>query len=151
MKENMKKYGKNFINFIVQNRCTLYLAIPFILMDLISFFPAYYPIPNIFTIVWIILFIGVIRCLKGVAGKIAYWIIFLIFFALFLTNMIYYSLTSFYFSFNLLLMADEGSSYILDTILQTNPVVYIIALAVLVIAIIVYKKCHHRRHLNLRN
>ena len=148
MKENMKKYGKNFINFIVQNRCTLYLTIPFILMDLItrimgykvSFFPAYYPIPNIFTIIWVILFIGIIRCLKGVAGKIAYWIIFLIFFALFLTNMIYYSLTSFYFSFNLLLMADEGSSYILDTILQTNPVVYIIALAVLVIAIIVYKK-----------
>ena len=61
MKENMKKYGKNFINFIVQNRCTLYFTIPFILMDLItrimgykvSFFPAYYPIPNIFTIVWI--------------------------------------------------------------------------------------------------
>ena len=37
-------------------------------------------------------------------------------------------------------MADEGSSYILDTIVHTNPVIYIFAVIVLVYTIIVAKK-----------
>ena len=66
--------------------------------------------------------------------------IFIISFALFLTNCIYYSMTSLVFGFNLLELRDEGSSYILDTILNTNPLIYVFAIALIVIGIITGKK-----------
>lgn len=83
---------------------------------------------------------GIITSLKGKGSKIAYWIFFIISFALFLTNCIYYSMTSLVFGFNLLELRDEGSSYILDTILNTNPLIYVFAIALIVIGIITEKK-----------
>lgn len=83
---------------------------------------------------------GIITSLKGKGSKIAYWIFFIISFVLFLTNCIYYSMTSLVFGFNLLELRDEGSSYILDTILNTNPLIYVFAIALIVIGIITGKK-----------
>lgn len=83
---------------------------------------------------------GIITSLKGKGSKIAYWIFFIISFALFLTNCIYYSMTSLVFGFNLLELRDEGSSYIWDTILNTNPLIYVFAIALIVIGIITGKK-----------
>ena len=138
----------NLKRLIINNRKIIYLSFPFILMDLVTrihgynvnFFPAYYPVPNLFTLIWVILFVGIIVSLKGIWSKILYWVLFGISFALFLTNNIYYSFTSFYFSFNLIKMADEGSSYILSVILNTNPLVYVISIIIFIIAVIVYKK-----------
>lgn len=125
----------------------IYLSLPFLLMDLIirimgqkiDFFPYYYGVPNIFTIIWIMLFIGIITSLKRKAAKITYWVLFSVFFILFLTNSIYFGLTSIFFSFNLLKLTGEGSSYILDTIINTNPVIYLISIVIIIIAIVVYK------------
>lgn len=83
---------------------------------------------------------GIITSLKGKGSKIAYWIFFIISFVLFLTNCIYYSMTSLVFGFNLLELRDEGSSYILDTILNANPLIYVFAIALIVIGIITGKK-----------
>lgn len=134
--------------YISNHRQYIYPVIPFFLMDLITrlwaykvdYYPAYYPVPNLFTILWIMLFMGIITSLKGKGSKIAYWIFFIISFALFLTNCIYYSMTSLVFGFNLLELRDEGSSYILDTILNTNPLIYVFAIALIVIGIITGKK-----------
>ena len=158
MAEKIKSFRKNFVNLIIKNRYTLYLAIPFIMMDLvirimgykIGYFPTYYPVPNIFTIIWIVLFLGIITSLKGAGGKIAYWVLFSVFFVLFLTNAIYYSLTSFYFSFNLLLMAGEGSSYILDTIIKANPLIYVISIIIIILAVIVYRKMPKQTNYNFK-
>lgn len=131
----------------VENRYVLYQAIPFIMMDLflrvficdINFFPAYYPAPNFFTFSWIFLFVGIITSLKGVWGKIAYWVLFVASFAMYLTNAIYYSMTSFCFSFTLLEMSGEGSAYIMDAILGAGPWVYILTLMVIVVAVLVFR------------
>lgn len=148
MNVNIKKAVGRLIRYIVAHKNTIYLAIPFLLMDIftrilgykIEYFPTYYPGPNIFTLIWIFLFLGIITCLKGIGSKIAYWLLFSISFILFLTNAIYYSFTTFYFSFNLVLMAGEGSSYILDTIIHANPIIYVLAIAIIVIAVIAFKK-----------
>ena len=129
--------------YISVHRYTLYLIIPFLLMDIftrafgyaIGYFPTFYPAPNIFTLVWLFLFIGIITCLKGKGCSIAYWVLFILAYVLFLTNTVYYSLTGFYFSFNLMLMASEGSSYIVDTIIHANPIIYVAAIIILIIAI----------------
>ncbi len=133
-----------------EHRHWFYVAIPFIMMDLllrificdIDFFPAYYPIPNIFTLSWIVLFIGIIHSLKGRWGKLAYWILFGLSYAVFLTNTIYFSLTEFCFSFTLLEMSGEGSEYIMDAILGAKPWMYLLLVLVLVVAVFVSRKIH---------
>lgn len=148
MSIHINNFLKKAAQYIVAHKYTIYLAIPFLLMDLVTrifgykieYFPAFYPAPNIFTLIWIFLFIGIVTSLKGIGSKIAYWILFSVFFILFLTNTIYYTFTSFYFSFNLLLMAGEGSSYILDTIIHANPIIYILAIIIIAIAVTASKK-----------
>ena len=133
---------------IFENRYILCIAIPFFLMDLflrificdINFFPAYYPAPNFFSISWIFLFVGIITSVRGIWGKILYWIFFAASFAMFLTNAIYFSMTSFCFSFTLLEMSGEGSAYIMDAILGAGLGVYIPVLIVLASAVIVFRK-----------
>lgn len=153
MSQTIKNFFYKIKKYIVTHRYTIYLAVPFLLMDIITrifgykigYFPTFYPAPNIFTLVWIFLFLGIITCLKGTGSKIAYWVLFSLFFILFLTNTIYYSFTSFYFSFNLMLMAGEGSSYIWDTIIHANPLIYILAVCIVVIAVIVFKKAPEKK------
>ena len=153
MSQTIKNFFYKIKKYIVTHRYTIYLAIPFLLMDIITrifgykigYFPTFYPAPNIFTLVWIFLFLGIITCLKGTGSKIAYWVLFSLFFILFLTNTIYYSFTSFYFSFNLMLMAGEGSSYIWDTIIHANPLIYILAVCIVVIAVIVFKNAPEKK------
>lgn len=153
MSQTIKNFFYKIKKYIVTHRYTIYLAIPFLLMDIITrifgykigYFPTFYPAPNIFTLVWIFLFLGIITCLKGTGSKIAYWVLFSLFFILFLTNTIYYSFTSFYFSFNLMLMAGEGSSYIWDTIIHANPLIYILAVCIVIIAVLVFKKAPEKK------
>lgn len=147
MTDHIKQFFINAKNGLINNRYIIYLSFPFLMMDIITriigykvnFFPAYYPVPNIFTILWVVLFISIITSFRSLGAKIAYWGLFVLFFILFLTNNIYYSLTSIFFSFNLLQMSDEGSSYILDTIINTNPIIYLISILVLITAFVVYK------------
>ncbi len=158
MFKNIKQLFIKSKNYIIDHRQTIFLSIPFLLMDWIirilgykiSFFPVYYPVPNIFTIVWIILFVGIITSLKGIWGKLLYWILFIIYFILFLTHAIYYEMTSFYFSFSLLKLTDEGSTYIWDTIINTNPLIYILALVIFIIAVIVFRKMPKIEKFNLK-
>ena len=153
MSQTIKNFFYKIKIYIVTHRYTIYLAIPFLLMDIITrifgykigYFPTFYPAPNIFTLVWIFLFLGIITCLKGTGSKIAYWVLFSLFFILFLTNTIYYSFTSFYFSFNLMLMAGEGSSYIWDTIIHANPLIYILAVCIVILAVLVFKKAPEKK------
>lgn len=147
----MKTKLKNGLTFVkakaIDNRYVLYQAIPFIMMDLflrvficnIDFFPAYYPAPNIFTLSWIVLFVGIITSLKGIWGKILYWMLFVASFAMYFVNAIYYSMTSFCFSFTLLEMSGEGSEYIMDAILGASPLIYILLLVVIVVGILTFK------------
>ena len=133
-----------------EHRNVIYPAIPFIFMDLllrifickIDFFPAYYPQPNLFTLAWVILFVGIIRSLKGLAGKIAYWLFFTFAFVVYLVNAIYFGMTSFCFSFTLLEMSSEGSEYIMDAIFGASPWTYIAILLGLGVGIFGFKKMH---------
>lgn len=148
MTAKIKKCFVQAKTIIYDSRYTLYLAIPFLLMDLllrtivcdIDFFPAYYPTPTIFSVSWIVLFVGLVASVKGIWGKILYWIFFAAGFTLFLTNGIYFSLTSFCFSFTLLEMSGEGSDYIMDAILGAGFKVYIPVVLVIAVAVLVFRK-----------
>ncbi len=147
--ERIKKELKKILKFIIDHKEYIYLVIPFILMDLftrilgykIDFYKIYRLVPNLFTLLWVCLFTGISISFKNKIGKKLYIFFFIISFALFLTNNVYYSMTDTFFDFSLVLLAGEGSSYIMDAILNCNIWVYILSL--LIILLFIYSLKHY--------
>lgn len=155
--EKIKLLDKNIILNRLKN--IIFLAIPFIMMDAvlrvlgrnINYFQVRMVFSNIlFDCIWILLFVLISLNLSKRVGRILYGIFFAVFFIVFLTNCIYYSYTGFFFSFNLILMAGEGSDYILDTILNTSPVIFIICAVILAVAVFIIIKFPKSEKNNLR-
>ena len=117
------------------------MTLPFIAMDIITrlfgnvigFYKIYRLSPNLFTISWIILFIGISLGFKKKIGKIIYLTISILFLIMFLTNNVYFSMTKTFFDFNLLESASEGAPYILDTIKNANKLVYLALIFIIVL------------------
>ncbi|MBP5683953.1 MAG: hypothetical protein J6X02_01685, partial [Bacilli bacterium] len=99
----IKKLFRNFHKFLKRkNIYPIFLfVIIFIIMDFatrllaldISFYKLWRLIPRLFSLGYIILFIGIIFSLKRKHGLIAYFTIFFVFFTLFLVNNVYYDAT----------------------------------------------------------
>lgn len=150
-KKNIIKYSKliidKIITFIKDYKYIFFLALPFISMDIITrlfgrninFYKLFSLSPNMFTITWIVLFLGLTLGFKKRIGKIIYLVINLIFLIVFLTNNVYYSMTKTFFDFSLLESASEGSPYIMDTLLNTNLLVYISCIFIIVLTLYVLK------------
>lgn len=123
------------------------MALPFLVMDItirllgnkINFYPVYKIIPNLFTLLWTTFFITISLSVRKKLSKLVYSIFFFISFSFFLTNGIYYSMTSSYFDFSLLGMASEGSSYIIDAIKTGNKIIYLMAIVVILLYILARK------------
>ena len=139
---------------------SLVLALPYILMDgfirLLASEVSYYRqemvLPTIcFSVFWITLFVGIPMNLKRNIGRIVYAVCFTVYFLLFLTNCIYFPYTDFFFSFKLLMLAGEGSSYIMTTILNTSPVIYLVCFLILTLAVLIVWKFPKREKGNLRS
>lgn len=146
-------------SFFKNNYSIFLITIPFFLFDLVTrilgekiqFFSVLSLVPNLFTIIWLFLLIGVCFFLEEKKGKVLYIVLFIICFAVFITNNIYYSMTDSFFDFSLLLLASEGSSYIMDAILNCNILVYISSLFIIITFIIALKYFPHRKTTNLKN
>ncbi len=123
------------------------MALPFLVMDItirllgnkINFYPVYKIIPNLFTLLWTTFFITISLSVRKKLSKLVYSIFFFVSFSFFLTNGIYYSMTSSYFDFSLLGMASEGSGYIIDAIKTGNKIIYLMAIVVILLYILARK------------
>ena len=138
------KYLNIIVTFLNKYKYIALLALPFILMDIITrlfgnsidFYKIYRLAPNLFTLSWIILFVGLTLSFKKKIGKIIYLSINILFIILFLVNNVYYSMTKTFFDFNLLQSASEGAPYILDTLKNCNILVYISFIFIIITIII---------------
>lgn len=161
-KENINKklkIIKNKIkNFISNYYYIFIISLPFILIDIVTrilgykihFYGLGRLVPNLFTISYIILIIGISLSLEKRKGKILYIIFFIISFIIFITNNIYYSMTGTFFDFSLLLLASEGSEYFLDAILKCNILVYISSIIIIVCFIFGIKYFRENKKTNLK-
>ncbi len=161
-KENINKklkIIKNKIkNFISNYYYIFIISLPFILIDIVTrilgykihFYGLGRLVPNLFTISYIILIIGISLSLEKRKGKILYIIFFIISFIIFITNNIYYSMTGTFFDFSLLLLASEGSEYFLDAILKCNIWVYISSIIIIVCFIFGIKYFKENKKTNLK-
>ena len=130
----MKK--EKIIKFIKKYYYVLILAIPFILIDLftrykVEFYGLFKPVPNLFTILWIFLVLALSLFTKKRLGKIIYSIFFIISLVIYLVNNIYFSMTGVFFDFSMILLASEGSSYLLDSIKNCNSLVYLLLIPII--------------------
>ena len=148
-KENkVLSYIKRAFKYVKDNRNYIYIAIPFILMDLftrgfgykIGFYKMYRLVPNLFTLIWVIFMIGISTSFRKKVGKIIYIIFFVLSFGLFITNNVYYSMTDTFFDFSLVLLAGEGSSYIMDAITTCNIWVYVFSAFIIALFVFALKK-----------
>ena len=161
-KENINeklKIIKNKVKyFILKYYNILIISLPFILIDILTrilgykihFYGIGRLVPNLFTISYIILIIGISLSLEKKKGKITYIIFFIISFILFITNNIYYSMTGTFFDFSLLMLANEGSEYFLDAILKCNIWVYISSIIIIICFIFGLKYFKENKKTNLK-
>lgn len=139
-KINIKIDKEKIKNFILKYNYLLIVSLPFILIDLLTrilgykihFYGIIRLVPVLFTISYIFLGISTSLLLEKKKGKILYTILFIISFALFITNNIYYSMTDTFFDFSLIMLASEGSEYFLDAILNCNILVYISSIIIII-------------------
>jgi len=130
----LKKYTKKIKRLLIKYNYVIYMAIPFLIMDLstrffarkINFFAIYQPVPNLFTLLWIFLFISLVFSFKKKIGKFIYIFFLILSYVVFIVNNVYYGFTDTFFDFSLLELAGEGSSYILDAVKSTSLWIYII-------------------------
>ena len=133
------------------------LVLPFLCMDVfmcwnagkIQYLRTEMVFPNLlFQAAWIGLFVGITCNLGKKAAKIWYGMVSGLFFVLFLVHSIYYSLTGYFFGFHLLFMAGEGSAYILDTIVNTSPLIWLMCLVLLPLIFLAVKNIPQRERTN---
>lgn len=143
---------KIIINFLIKYKHIIYMSLPLLAIDLITRIFGYnidfYDItgisPNLFTFFWMFLFIGITLSLKKKTGKYIYLFINISFLIIFITNNIYYSLTNTFFDFNLLQSASEGLPYVIDTIINAKPIVYIATIIIIYLIYLGYQKIPYK-------
>lgn len=96
-------------------------------------------VPNLFSIVWISLFMLLTLFINKKIGKPLYILFFILSITMFAVNNVYYSLTKNFFDFALLGLAKEGSEFFVSAIKSANIWIYItiiISIALFVISFI---------------
>ena len=134
---------KNIIEYIL-------LGIPFILIDYFIRketkkikFNVNQKYSYLFSYSYIKFYVLSSKAFKGNIGKIYYSILFIFYFLLFLTNIIYYSFACSFFYFKLLSYASEGSHFLIGVILDVKIKIWIKALIIVfsfIIAITIFRK-----------
>ena len=151
-KGKLRKIKKLFINIHkFMKRKHIYSMLLFILIYVIidiatrlfskdiTFYKLWEVVPRFFSIGYIILFLGIVYSLKRKYAMIANYIIFIIFIILFLVNNVYFDATKNFFSFSMLELASEGSSYMFDVIKNCNILVYVVFIVLIVLFVILVK------------
>lgn len=144
----IKKYGYIFLIFL-----------PLLLMDIIirsfgngtNLYKVWNIIPNLFTITWACLFIGISLSLKSKIGKWVYLSVNILFLIMFLTNGIYYSTTHNFFDFILLESTSEGAPYMMDCIKNCNVWIYIWFVIIIFTIYVGFRKIPKKDNFNYKN
>ena len=156
---DIKKILNKILDIIKKYYYILILALPFILIDLftkilgykIHFYGIMKLVPILFTLSWIFFVLGASIFYKKKIGKTIYIIFFILSFAIYTVNNIYYSMTGTFFDFSMVLLAGEGSEYFLDAIKDCNIWVYILMVPIIGSFILGLKFYPSRKKTNLKS
>lgn len=121
-------------NFIIKYKHIILMTLSFLILDFslrfftksINFYNIYNFAPNLFTLIWVFLIIGITLSFKSKFSKIIYSISVIISLILFLTHAVYFSSFKNFFDFASLQYAGEASGYMVDAIKGSPIWIYII-------------------------
>lgn len=150
---------KIYTDYIKKYGYILLIFLPFLLMDIIirsfgngtNLYKVWNIIPNLFTITWACLFIGISLSLKSKIGKWVYLGVNILFLIMFLTNGIYYSMTHNFFDFILLESTSEGAPYMMDCIKNCNIWIYIWFVIIIFTIYVGFRKIPKKDNFNYKN
>lgn len=157
-KVTFKDKIKNIYNivktFIKKYYYIFLLVLPFILIDIftrykVEFYGLLKLVPNMFTLLWVFLILSICLFSKKKIGKTIYILFFIFSLIIYLVNNIYYSMTGVFFDFSMLLLASEGSEYLIDAIKNCDLSVYLFLIPIFItfiLAIKVYPKEEHKSY-----
>ena len=106
--------------------------------------------PNMFSFLWILFIILVIKYSKRIYGKILYLLFFSFNFIMFLVHNVYYNIFKIFFDFSMLSAAGEGSTYLLDTLKNIKPWMYLVMIISLTGVVFTYKFFNKNKENNFK-
>lgn len=154
------KIKKTIINFTKFNKGYIYLFLSLYILDLalrifynkqINFYHWFFPVPNLFSILWILLILRLTKLLKNKIGKTLYIISYIISIALFLTHAIYFSYFKIFFDFSVLSVAGEGAAYLDSVLLNIKYWVVITVIASIILTVRGLKIIKFEKKINYKN
>lgn len=139
------KLIKKWVN---KNSYILLMMLSFILLDFImrfftrsiNFYNIFGIVPNLFTLMWVFLMVGICVSLNKKVGRILYIILITISIAMFLTHTIYYSYFKNFFDFSSLQFAGEAGNYLVDAIKSSPIWIFITVFIIITISYFAVKK-----------
>ena len=158
-KEKTKELVKIIKEFIIQNRMYIFMFISLFILDIstrmatnsIGFIDYLGYEANLFSILWILLIIFLTKYLKNIYGKLIYGLFFGFSFVMFLVHNLYYVYFKIFFDFSVLSAASEGSSYLLDTLKDIKPWMYLVMIVSIVFMVLTFKNFNQNKKSNVRN
>lgn len=139
------KLIKKWVN---KNSYILLMMLSFISLDFImrfftrsiNFYNIFGIVPNLFTLMWVFLMVGICVSLNKKVGRILYIILITISIAMFLTHTIYYSYFKNFFDFSSLQFAGEAGNYLVDAIKSSPFWIFITVFIIITISYFAVKK-----------
>ncbi len=125
------KYIKSILNsiknFTLKYKHVIFMTLSFLILDFvlryftrnINFYGITKLVPNLFTIIWVFLIVGISTSFNNKISKILYGVCFAVSLILFLTHTIYYAYFKNFFDFSSLQYASEAGDYIWDAIINS--------------------------------
>lgn len=150
---------KKALNFLKTNRMYIYMFLSLYILDIstrlasssINFVKPLSLYPNLFSLIWLLLLIFMIKNIKSVYGKLIYGLFYGFSFIMFLVHNIYYNIFKIYFDFSVLSAASEGSSYFLDTLKNITWWMYLVMFLSISLSVLTYKSFKKQNNFNLKN
>ena len=151
--KNIKDLIKSLKTLIIKNRFYVFMFLSLYLLDIstrimtnsIGFIHFLNPYPNIFTLLWLITLILIIRNSKSIYSKLIYGLFYGFNLVMFLAHNLYYTYFKVFFDFSVLTATSEGSSYLLDTIKDIKLWMFIVVIISVFLCILAYKNFNHNR------
>ncbi len=139
--------------FEIYTENVLWISMPFILMEVflfvfrsnINYSNFLFLSPILFSIAWILLFVGISINLKKWIGKLVYIVTTLLFLVFYIVNGVYYSIMKTFFDFTLLNAAGEGAPYMMDALKNCNRLVYVSIVIIIIFFVIGFKKFENNK------
>lgn len=154
-----KKLFKNLIALLIKNKFYVFMFLSLYILDIstriatnkIHFVHFLNPYPNLFTILYLLILVFLVKNLKNIYGKLLYGLFYGFSFVMFLAHNLYYIYFKVFFDFSVLSAASEGSSYLLDTLKDIRIWMYLVIIVSLALVVLTYKNFNKNRQNNGKN